>query len=316
MNTVFGSNPYFGRAFGRAGSLTEPTYSFFGAPLTGFFLNGTAGIVFTSNGAGSLTFDAGGRIYNSAGNSYAEFDSAGQMSFYSAAAGNKNIRLIPGGSGGVVIGTDPGGAELLRVGGSIRLQSVALSNISDMLVVGNSLSTGLALLGTTTNSGNGILQLASHTTSAGGIGFGTDGFLHRSGSYSLYTNCNLLGAGGILAAGATNGIGYATGAGGTVTQITSKATGVTLNKVCGTITTHNANLAAGAIVSFTVTNSAIAATDSIHIQHQNNGTAGAYTVNARANGAGSFIVDLRNNTAGALAEAIDLRFAVIKTVNA
>lgn len=35
-------------------------------------------------------------------------------------------------------------------------------------------------------------------------------------------------------------LGYATGFGGTITQATGKSTGVTLNKPCGTITTHNA----------------------------------------------------------------------------
>jgi hypothetical protein len=41
-------------------------------------------------------------------------------------------------------------------------------------------ATGNLLLGTTTDSGNGKLQLASHTTSAGGIGFGTDTALYRT----------------------------------------------------------------------------------------------------------------------------------------
>lgn len=38
---------------------------------------------------------------------------------------------------------------------------------------------GSVLVNTTTNSGNGAVQLASHTTSAGGIGFGTDTTLYR-----------------------------------------------------------------------------------------------------------------------------------------
>ena len=42
-------------------------------------------------------------------------------------------------------------------------------------------STGNLLIGTTTDSGNGKLQLATHTTSAGGIGFGTDLSLNRVG---------------------------------------------------------------------------------------------------------------------------------------
>ena len=40
----------------------------------------------------------------------------------------------------------------------------------------------------------------------------------------------------------TAGVGYGTGAGGTATQTTSKATGVTLNKICGTITMDSASL--------------------------------------------------------------------------
>lgn len=40
-------------------------------------------------------------------------------------------------------------------------------------------SVGSILLGTTTDSSNGRLQLATHTTSAGGIGFGTDWTVHR-----------------------------------------------------------------------------------------------------------------------------------------
>ena len=54
-------------------------------------------------------------------------------------------------------------------------------------------------------------------------------------------------------------IGYVSG--GAVTQLTSKSTGVTLNKPCGAITLHNASLTGDAEVTFTVTNSEVAATD-------------------------------------------------------
>lgn len=50
-------------------------------------------------------------------------------------------------------------------------------------------------------------------------------------------------------------------AGGAVTQLTNKATGVTINKATGQITTAAAALAAGAEVTFRVTNSAVKATD-------------------------------------------------------
>ena len=109
--------------------------------------------------------------------------------------------------------------------------------------------------------------------------------------------------------------GYATGAGGGVLQATSKATGVTLNKSCGQITMDAANLAADTTVSFTMTNSTVEAGDVIVFNHISGGTLGSYTVNASC-AAGSAVIYLRNITAGALAEAVVLRFAVIKVVDA
>lgn len=122
------------------------------------------------------------------------------------------------------------------------------------------------------------------------------------------------GAGKITSAGATSGIGYATGAGGAVTQITSKSTGVTLNTVTGIITMQAASLAADTTVSFTLTDSAIAATDAVIVLHESAGTLGAYSFASTA-AAGSASISVHNNTPGALAEAIVLRFAVIKSVN-
>jgi hypothetical protein len=65
----------------------------------------------------------------------------------------------------------------------------------------------------------------------------------------------------ITGTSADGGMGYASGTGGTVTQLTSKSTAVALNKLCGQITMHNAALAAGARVSFVVTNSTVGASD-------------------------------------------------------
>jgi hypothetical protein len=117
--------------------------------------------------------------------------------------------------------------------------------------------------------------------------------------------------GGLLSMGGT-GVGYGAGAGGTVTQLTSKATTVVLNKLSGTVTTHNAALAAGAIVSFTVTNSTMTATDVVVVNHSSGGTIGAYTVMPNTPSAGSFRLTLRNNTAGSLGEALVLRFTIIR----
>lgn len=109
--------------------------------------------------------------------------------------------------------------------------------------------------------------------------------------------------------------GYATGSGGAVVQITSKATGVTLNKTNGQITMNNASLSATSIVSFTLTNSVIEAGDIIVMNHISGGTLGAYAFNA-STAAGSASINVSNLTLGALTDAIVLRFAVIKVVSA
>lgn len=111
----------------------------------------------------------------------------------------------------------------------------------------------------------------------------------------------------------SGGIGYVSGTGGTVTQLTSKATGVTLSKPCGSITMNNAALAADTTATFALTNTVLAAGDVLVLNHVSGGTAGAYTLNAQC-GAGSASINVRNVTAGSLSEAIVVGFAVIKAV--
>ena len=107
------------------------------------------------------------------------------------------------------------------------------------------------------------------------------------------TATSLTASGAILSSGATAGAGYSTGSGGTVTQATTKLTGVTLNKVCGAITLAGTALAGFngvtgyTTVSFTLTNSAIAATDNIIVAHSSGGTGGSYDISVTAIAAGS-----------------------------
>ena len=100
--------------------------------------------------------------------------------------------------------------------------------------------------------------------------------------------------------------------GGTVTQASSKSTGVTLNTESGQITMNNAQLDAGVEVTFTVTNSKIAATDVIVVNHASGGTAGSYLAQATAVAAGSFAITITNTSAGNLGEAIVLNFVALK----
>lgn len=117
----------------------------------------------------------------------------------------------------------------------------------------------------------------------------------------------------------TGGIGYATGAGATVTQATNRTTGVTINALCGTITTNNASLAAEAAASFTVTNSAVNLGDVVVVS-QRSGAVGVMTdVVVIAVAQGSFTLAVMNgNAAAGTAEtgAILINFAVIRGVTA
>ena len=106
-------------------------------------------------------------------------------------------------------------------------------------------------------------------------------------------------------------IGYTVGAGGVVTQATSKDTGVTLSEAVGEITMNAASLAANTTVSFTLTNTLIGANDLLVLNHASGGTVGAYALNAQT-AAGSAVINVRNLTAGALLEAVVIRFAIIK----
>ena len=112
----------------------------------------------------------------------------------------------------------------------------------------------------------------------------------------------------------TTGLGFYTGAGGTITQATSKATAFTLDKMCGQITTAADSLTHATVVSAVWTNSKIAATDVVIINHKSGGTIGAYVFNVSC-GAGTATLYIQNNqTSGTLSEALVLSFVVIKGV--
>ena len=110
---------------------------------------------------------------------------------------------------------------------------------------------------------------------------------------------------------ASQELGYSSAAQGTVTQATSKSTGVTLNKSMGRITMNNASLANGATALFTLTNSAISANDVVIVSVSGGGTAGAYWPFVSSQATGSAVIGLYNNTAGNLSEAVIINFAVI-----
>jgi len=107
-------------------------------------------------------------------------------------------------------------------------------------------------------------------------------------------------------------LGYTTAAQGTVTQLTSKSTAVTLNKSAGQITMNNASLATATNATFTLNNSFISANDTIILTISGGQTTpGSYNVFANALGAGTVSITLRNISGGPLSEAIVINFAII-----
>ena len=121
-----------------------------------------------------------------------------------------------------------------------------------------------------------------------------------------------LTATGFVGSTGTAGVGYATGAGGTVTQGSSRTTGVTINKRCGAITMFSAAGSATA-ATFTVTNSTVGANDVI-ILNQASGT-NLYDLLVTAVSAGSFNITFLT-TGGTATDAPVINFAVIDGVAA
>lgn len=211
------------------------------------------------------------------------------------------------------------GAESLTVvqaGVTKRTTTAAIANTADTL--------GDVVTGSIDPSADGSKNLGSLAYRWSQAFFKSSAVLTWGDSdYTLTHSTDLLTLSGALKAGgaltttsATAGLGYATGAGGTVTQATSKSTGVTLNKTCGTITLNAASLASATTVGFTLTDSAIGADDIVVVNIKSGATANAYSLTVGAKAAGSCLIELRNNTGGALAEAVVLSFAVIKAVAA
>lgn len=181
---------------------------------------------------------------------------------------------------------------------------------------------------------------ASTVSGATLMGFGTSNdwaLKNRAGTTVLScgpNNTTTTAAGAIIVGGtaafansitsnhASGGIGYATGAGGTATQITNRSTGVTMSPnpcTSGLITTDTTSLAAEASAAFVVTNSAVAIGDVVVASIRSGSDGGNTAVTVTTVAAGSFTLRVsNNNAAGGTAEtgAILINFAVFKAVSA
>ena len=119
---------------------------------------------------------------------------------------------------------------------------------------------------------------------------------------------NIIGSDLVMSGGE---LGYTAEASGTVTQLASKSTGVTLNKSAGQITMNNEALANVTNVTFTLTNSTISAKDVVVLSVASGATAGGYNCWVSGKGNGTCTITLRNLSGGPLSEAVVINFAVI-----
>lgn len=123
-----------------------------------------------------------------------------------------------------------------------------------------------------------------------------------------YLDQNIDGADTLLS---DNQLGYTAAAQGTVTQLTSKSTAVTLNKSAGQITMNNASLPGTTNVTFTLNNNLISANDIVILNIAAGATAGSYNCWVSGLSAGAVTITVRNISGGALSEAVVINFALI-----
>lgn len=111
-------------------------------------------------------------------------------------------------------------------------------------------------------------------------------------------------------------VGYGSGNGGSVTQLTSKSTSVTLNKPSGLIVMNNAALAAGATVSFQFANSAVLIDDVIIINIVWDAITNPINYSVRAASYdpanGTILVVIKNETSGSLSDVVSLKFSILR----
>lgn len=205
-------------------------------------------------------------------------------------------------------GTSSATASLI---GAVVAPKTAAAAFSAASVIGMRVDNAVKGSGSTITNLTGILILDQTTgTNNYGIRSQVTSGANKWNIYASGTAQNHF-SGDVMIFGA-GGLGYTTGSGGTVTQGTSRTTGVTLNKTNGAIAMFSA---AGSMVAttFTVTNSTVAATDTI-ILNQKSGT-NLYVLLVTAVAAGSFNITFYT-TGGVATDAPVINFSIIKAVTA
>ena len=215
------------------------------------------------------------------------------------------------------VGAFSGFCDCTSTGANLATAGIALRASGNQFDVGFGAHTGSVKTAFAQDDSSSITVLKATQTHTHGIdlsgatlssdAFKSSGFTVDGGGNIVNTTVT---SGSVLA-NSTGGVGYKTGAGNAVTQLSSRTTGVTINNPTGNITLFSA-AGSATPTSFTVTNSAVGANDVIVISEKS-GT-DLYVGFATAVAAGSFKFTFIDDS-GTTVEAPVFNFVVIKGSN-